>query len=342
MSFDTRDAERKVVAILKVLSSIHEPTGSRIISQRLKEHGINLSERAVRYHLSLTDKRGLTDFVGNIDGRIITEKGQAEIKKALVKDKMGFANTRIEDLAFRTDFDYVNRTGVIPVNISFFYRDDFAEALQVMQPVFEEGLCASQLVSVVDSGQRIGEVIVPEDKIGLVTICSIVINGTLLKAGIPMDSRFGGILQMIDRNPKRFTEIIHYNGCSLDPSEIFIKAKMTSVAEVANNGSGEVLANFREIPAICLPLAEKVLDALAKAGLGQVITRGVPSEPVCEITVESNKVGLILLGGLNPVAAAVEAGFEVEYQSMATVMDYDNLVNFKEILKKQTKSFSAS
>jgi hypothetical protein len=203
-----------------------------------------------------------------------------------------------------------------------------------MKPIFGAGLCSSQLVAAADSGQRIGEVLVPENEVGLATVCSIVINGTLLKAGIPMDSSFSGILQMKDKRPKRFTEIIHYNGCSLDPSEIFIKARMTSVINVASNGSGEILANFREIPAICYSLAERVLEGLKSAGLGEVITLGIPSEPVCEIPVEANKIGMVLMGGLNPVAAALETGFTVDNRSMATVLNYDELFPFETLLNE--------
>jgi repressor of nif and glnA expression len=49
---------------------------------------------------------------------------------------------------------------------------------------------------------------------------------------------------------------------------------------------------------------------------------------VCEIPVELNKIGMILLGGLNPVAAAVEAGIEVENTAMSGLIDYQDLVSF--------------
>ena len=38
-----------------------------------------------------------------------------------------------------------------------------------------------------------------------------------------------------------------------------------------------------------------------------------------------NKIGMILIGGLNPVAAAFEAGIDVDNQAMSTVMDYEKL-----------------
>jgi repressor of nif and glnA expression len=58
------DVERKVVAILRVLSDSSEPLGGRVISRRLSDFGIELGERAVRYHLKLMDERGLTRPVG--------------------------------------------------------------------------------------------------------------------------------------------------------------------------------------------------------------------------------------------------------------------------------------
>lgn len=331
MGFETQDIERKVLAILNTLGDSREVVGSRIIAQRLKDRGVELGERAVRYHLRLMDERGLTQLVSRRDGRIITELGLAESKKAMVTHKVGFALSRIEILAFRTNFDVDNRTGSIPVNVSFFSKDDFDKALKAMQPIFQTGLCVSNLVAIASEGETIGELVVPEGKRGLATICSIVVNGTLLKAGVPIDSKFGGILQMRNHSPLRFVEIIHYAGSSLDPTEIFIRANMTSVAKVAEGGSGEILANYREIPAICRPLAEEVESKLKDAGIGGILLMGNVSEPVCEVPIELNQIGVVLIGGLNPVAAAAEAGIISENHAMSTLVDYQTLVKVTEV-----------
>jgi hypothetical protein len=110
MGFETQDVERKVLSILKVLSDCQEPLGARVIAQRLKGYGIELGERAVRYHLKLMDERGLTRLVGR-DGRLLTEPGMEEVRSALIKYKVGFAISRIEILAFRTGFDIEKRSG---------------------------------------------------------------------------------------------------------------------------------------------------------------------------------------------------------------------------------------
>lgn len=321
-----------MLSIMRVLSDSHEPLGARVIARRLRDHGVDLGERAVRYHLKLMDERGLTRLVGR-DGRLITELGIDELGDALVRDKVGLAIAGIELLAFRTDFNWDEGTGSVPVNVSFFPKDRFDKALQAMKPIFAEGLCVSDMVAVAHEGEQLGELVVPEDRVGLATVCSIVINGTLLKAGVPIDSRFGGILQLRNHKPLRFVELIHYAGSSLDPSEVFIRARMTSVRDAAKRGEGKILANFREIPAACRPIVEEVMVKLKELGIGGLMVMGNTSEPVCEIPVELNRIGMVILGGLNPVAAAEEAGIEAENYAMSAVMEYQNLVNFSEVTK---------
>ncbi|MFQ5996919.1 MAG: DUF128 domain-containing protein [Dehalococcoidales bacterium] len=316
---------------MRVLRDSPEPLGARVIAQRLKDYGIELGERAVRYHLKLMDERGFTHLLGRLDGRVLTERGVEEVDSALVKDKVGFAISRIELLAFRTTFDPDKPSGLVPVNVSFFSKDMFSRAIDAMKPAFEAGICVSNLVAVAAEGEALGDLIVPNGKVGLATVCSILVNGTLLKAGVPMTSRFSGILQIRNNRPLRFIELIEYAGCSLDPSEVFIRARMTSVREVANTGHGRILATYREIPAPCRAMAEDVVAKLKSAGIDALLVMGGTSEPVCEIGVELNKIGIILYNGLNPVAAAVEAGIEAENHGMSTVMEYQRLIKFKEL-----------
>lgn len=336
---ETQGVERKVLAILRILRESREPLGARVIARHLRGHGIDLTERAVRYHLKLMDERGLTALAGR-DGRRITEQGVEEVQSALVQDKVGFAISRIEILAFQTSFDPKTRSGLVPVNVSFYPEEKFRKALRAMAPVFKAGLCAGNRVAVGREGERLGGVTVPEGKIGLATICSVVTNGTLLKAGVPTDSRFGGILQMRHGRPVRFVELIHYAGSSLDPSEVFIRGKMTAVSQAARQGNGKILANFREIPSACRGVVEDVVSQLKEAALGNVLLIGPTSVPVCEVPVHPNKIGMVLIGGMNPVAAAEEAGIEAENRAMATLMDYQDLVEFEALdseLKKTSK-----
>jgi repressor of nif and glnA expression len=330
MSPETQEVERKIQAILKILSESKEPIGARIVANRLKEYGIELGERAVRYHLKSMDELGLTQLLGR-DGRLITEYVIKELGDALVRDKVGFVINKIELLAFRTSFDYKSRRGQVPINISFFKESEFNKAVKKMRPVFDAGICVSNKVAVARAGAQIGEVQVPDDHIGLATLCSVVVNGVLLKSGIPMDSRFGGILQIKDRNPLRFVEIIQYDGSSLDPSEIFIRARMTTVGDVVKTGNGKLLANFREIPSICRPVAEKAVTKLKEAGIDGLLVLGRVSESICELPLGLNRVGMVLYGGLNPVAAAEEAGIDVQNYALSTLIEYRDLIDFGDL-----------
>ncbi len=334
MTFRHAEIERKTIVILKILNEAQQPLGARMIARHMQDYGVSLSERAVRYHLQFMDERELTELVGRRDGRIITGRGIEELRNARVQDKVGLAITRIEALSYRTTFDPERLTGLLPVNVTFFARSDWPRALKAMRPVIEAGIGVSDRVAVRGEGGCLGDVTVPEGQVGLATVCSIVINGVLLKRGIPLDSKFGGILELKGGRPLRFVELIHYSGSSLDPSEAFIRAKMTSVRAVVSGGEGKILANFREVAGICRHEVAQVLPLLTRSGIHGVLTMGLASESICEVPVELNRVGIIMTGGLNPVAAALEAGIPAETKAMSAMMDYGELQDFAEVYRE--------
>jgi len=323
----TSDTEKKIIAILKVLSESFKPMGSITIARELERYGVFLSERTVRYHLRITDERGYTQPLGR-DGRMITSKGLEELRIALAPEQVGFILDKLELLAFLTTLDPHKKTGQVAINVSLFHKDDFSDALATMKDAFKTGICVSELVAIASEGESLGNVVVPGGKIGFCTICSVTINGVLLKAGVPIESRFGGVLEIKNSQPKRFVAIVNYNGTSLDPSEQYIRARMTNIREAARSGNGMILANFREVPAPARPIVEETITALKQAGIGGVYTLGNTSEPVCQIAVGINRIGMILLGGLNPVAAAVEAGIEAENTAESGMIDFDQLTSF--------------
>ena len=321
------DAERKIISILKVLSESSEPLGSIIIARELERHGIFLSERGVRYHLRVTDERGYTQPLGR-DGRMLTPQGLNELKMALAPEQVGFILEKLELLAFHTTFDPQKRTGQLPINTSLIDKDNFKKALSAMGEVFKAGICVSKLVATASEGEKLGSVVIPSGKNGFATVCSVVINGILLKSGVPIGSRFGGVLEIRNSKPRRFVAIINYAGTSLDPSEQYIRANMTSVSEAAKTGDGKILASFREIPAPSRAIVNEKIAMLKEVGIGGVYALGNTSEPTCQITVDLNRVGMVLLGGLNPVAAAVEAGVEVENIAESGLINFEQLESF--------------
>ncbi|MFC1847423.1 DUF128 domain-containing protein [Chloroflexota bacterium] len=318
------ETEVKIIAILKVLSESSEPLGSITIARKLEHEGVFLSERAIRYHLRMTDERGYTQPAGR-DGRMITPKGQQEVKDALAPDQLGFVRDKLEMLAFQTTFDPQKRTGQLSINTSLIDQSKFKKALSHMKDAFKAGICVSDLVATASEGEKLGSVVVPSGKIGLATVCSAVINGVFLKAGIPTEYKFGGVLEVIDSKPRRFVAIIDYHGTSLDPSEQFIRGRMTNVSEAAKTGNGRVLGVFRTMPAPAREIVEEKIALLKEAGIGGVYALGNASESVCNIPVALNRIGIVQLGGLNPVAAAVEFRIEIENIAESGLIDFQEL-----------------
>jgi HTH-type transcriptional regulator, global nitrogen regulator NrpRI len=324
------DTERKVISILKVLSESSEPLGSITIARELERYGIFLSERAIRYHLRITDERGYTHPMGR-DGRMLTPQGVEELRMALAPDQVGFILDKLELLAFRTSFNPVDKSGLVPINTSLFEADKFEKAMVILKEIFKSGLAVSDLVITAREGEKIGSVVVPRGKVGLGTVCSVVVNGVLLKAGIPIESRFGGVLEIRNKMPRRFVALISYSGTSLDPSEQYIRARMTAVGDAARYGNGKILANFREIPAPARSLVDEKIAQLKGVGIQGVYLLGNTSEPICQIAVGLNRVGLVMLGGLNPVAAVVEAGIEAENMAESGLVEYGQLKSIQSL-----------
>jgi repressor of nif and glnA expression len=113
---------------------------------------------------------------------------------------------------------------------------------------------------------------------------------------------------------------------------------MTSVSKVKKDGNGEILANFREIPAICRSAAIEVMKKMKEVELGGVLLMGNVHEPICEIPVDVDRVGMILVGGLNPVAAAHEAGITSENHAMSVTVNYEKLMNYSEVVNNHFPS----
>jgi len=318
------DRGHTIAAILRVLDEAGRPLGSTKIARALRIVGIDLAERMVRNYLAETDRRSLTVNLGR-QGRALTDEGRRELAAAGAARKIGFIDARGEDLAYRMTLDLRRRRGTVILNLSSVPRDRLPEARRAMAPVVRAGLGMGRLGRV--DGQAPGAAGLPvapgQAVIG--TICSLTLNGLLAAAGVPTISRFGGLLEVRDGAARRFTHIIEYAGTTLDPIEIFIKAKMTQVGEAARTGRGVIGASFREVPAVALPEVRKVVARMDGVGLGGLVLIGEPSRPLAEIPVKQGRAGLIVAAGLNPVAAVHEAGIPTENRAMARLREFAEL-----------------
>jgi repressor of nif and glnA expression len=323
-------------AILTILDKYPTVVGSRELSRRLKLHGVDLTERTVRYYLKMLDRRGYTEVFGK-EGRKITARGRKEVRHALVPEKVGFVISRIETLSYLTTLDMATMEGDVILNISCFPRKRLRRALELLKPVFSSPYVMSDRVILAPEGESIGDVPVPKGMVGLGTVCSVTINGIFLKAGIPVTSRFGGVVETANGHPRRFLSLISYDGSSLDPLEVFIKSRMTAVSGPAAGRSGRILASFREIPVVCMEKAKKLAQTLEERGIRGILLIGSPNKPLLEVPVGIDKAGIVIVGGLNPVAALEEQGIPTESRAMSTLFDYSRLVPYEDAVRNYAR-----
>lgn len=314
--------ERKLIEIMRVIHESDKPIGARAIADELNNRGYDIGERAVRYHLRILDERGFTHKHGYA-GRTLTELGEKEMSDALIADRFGFVISRIEEMAFRTTYNPETNEGVVPVNISYFDKDDLETVIDVVSYTSHEGYMISPRVRIIEEDEEL--VSLPPGKIGIATVCSVAFDGLLLKAGIPVEPAYGGILKIEDRKPARFLDLISYSGTSIDPIQIFMSRKTTSVLEVLEKGEGRILANMRQINSSAYERAREVLKTVEKAGLAGYFPPGEIDETLLGAPVETGKFGIAIVGGINGICALEETGIKIKTNPVSAVMEYKTM-----------------
>lgn len=325
--------ERKRSAILKILRDAGAPVSSEKIAEQLNDTGYNLSERTVRLHLARMDKEGFTKHLPK-QGRQITEKGVRELSRTRVYERLGFLTAKINQMTFAMSFDLSTMSGTVVVNLSLIQKEELSKAVPLMTKVFEKKLSMGEMIALFAEGEQVGETVIPAGYIGIGTVCSITINGILLKAGIPTASRFGGLLEISEYQPRRFVALINYDGTTLDPLEIFIKSGMTDYLGATSNGSGLIGASLREVPKASEEKIKKISRYLDSIGLHGIVMIGKPDQPVCEAPVNTGCLGLVIIGGLNPIAILEESGISLDSHALSALVDFGKLFPYTELKER--------
>lgn len=321
--------DKNRLAILSALSRLQAPISSARLTEFLTAGGNNLSERTVRLYLNELDGEGLTASHGK--RRMITEKGLAELEASQTLQRVGYLSARIDQMTSSMTFDLVTRTGLVVVNMSLVEPRQLAACADEIRKVFARGYAMGHLLGILSPGETLGQRVVPPDRIGVCTVCSITLNGVLLKHGVPTTSRFGGLLELRDGRPTRFVEMIHYDGTSIDPLEVFIRSGMTNYCGAVEDGNGLIGAGLREMPENCRDLAVHLADRLSVIGLGGFMEIGWPDQPVLGLPVSPGRIGVVVIGGLNPTAVLEERGHRVNSRALAGLLEYNRLFHYDEL-----------
>lgn len=333
------ESQEKIIEILRILDKQEKAIGAKVIADKLIDRGYNLGERAVRYHMQILDEKGFTEREG-YSGRKITKLGRLELEKGLVYDQVDFIFSKFEEMIYKTSFDHETKTGNVVINSSTFSKEDEINIIKIIKEVFTAGLAASSFVEIKNKSSD------EKEEILINTICGTTIDGIFLKSGIPTFPSYGGLLKVKDNIPQKFTELISYKGTSITPLDAFITDEMTSVLDVVRTGNGIIPANFRVIPSKSHEKTKTLLKKLSNVGLNGVISMGKDGENVLGIPVPNGSIGIAIVGGVAPLCAAKESGYDIdiklsekisEFKQMNHIFSKKNSLFQNNILKSQPK-----
>jgi repressor of nif and glnA expression len=305
------ESSRLEVEILRILSEAAEPIGSRLLQRELERRGFFVSERTVRYHLQMLELKGLVAGHER-SGRTITSQGLAELSRALVSQRVGFIITRFLSMAYSATYDYVADSGMVVANVSIVDKSFYDKVFELVEGLRAANLLLAPYIKVLDENEEYQNIVVPEGRIALFTVCDLTVDGVLIRCGVPLFFKYGGLVQVVNGEPLRFVDMISYEGTTISPLELFIRGGLTSVLKVAKTGSGVLPVGMREVVAEARDRTHRIVSALKERGWGGFIALGAPNEPVLGVPVSMDRFGLCMVGGLALAAALLEGGAKIE------------------------------
>jgi repressor of nif and glnA expression len=299
------ESARKEIEILRILSEFASPMGSTLLKRELRKRGFLLSERTVRYHLQLLEAKGFV-LGHNRKGRTITQPGLEELSRSLATQRLGFTTTRFMSLAYSANYNPAVDSGTVVANVSLLDKSLQDKTMDTMKALHGMSLLSAPYLKLVNEKEEYFDVSVPKERFALFTVCNLTLDSILIHSGIPLFFKHGGLVQVVNRKPIRFVEIISYEGTTIPPLEVFVYRKMTSISRILETGSGMLLATLREIPAEAREKTVKILENQQKKGWGGVLVLGEPNEPVLGVPIGMDRFGICMVGGIVPGAAMVE------------------------------------
>lgn len=310
--------ERKYIEILRILKEHREPMGAKRLSELMAERGFILSDRAVQYYLSYLDAMGFTEKIGN-QGRILTPLGFQETDNALVDDRIGFIIAKLERLAYRSTFDPATGTGDVAYNLSIVPEESLDRVRAAFDEVIEAGCGFFSSYRIIDQDPRISP-----GSAGLITLCSITMDGVFQRNGIPVKMAYGGRLEITSGTPQRFVDLIGYRGTTIDPLELFISSGLTSIGSYCRSQTGIALANVREVPSSANSNVVETIQAMKTCGFIFPLSMG---NQVFNLPPNPYRLSIVAFSGLNFIGNTVEQGIEIKTEIGAGTIPFSKVIN---------------
>jgi repressor of nif and glnA expression len=236
-----------------------------------------------------------------------------------------FIDQLIEECAMQVTYDPAEDTGRIIYNLSLIRNEDLEYAITVFRRAYRAGLSVSDRIKFLESGESIDGYRIAEGCTGVCTMCTITLDGLFLRRGVPYNPIGGGVVEVVDRIPKRFIHFITYSNTTIDPLEVLVTQEITSITQMIKSGSGMILANMRECHMESETLVGEVLDELAGRKFTGILDLGVPNVPLLGVPISPQYFGVSMVGGTNPMAALKEGGRQVVTRALKGLIDIETM-----------------
>ena len=246
----------------------------------------------------------------------ISQKVNYRLKEheKIKESNIPFILSKSWNLIQQVSLDVEEECGNIIANISHIKKDDLEDAMNIMEECYESNKkYISPHFQIVSHPSD-------DEKVGIATICSLSVDGLLLKNGIKSTPKYGGLLELTE--PPLFIDLISYDGSSIDPHKIFIAKDMTSIT--AESGVKRLMASIKEIPYIARDHSVYFMDKLEKLKL-PIYKIGKPRELTYNAKAENYNFAVVAGSGLNAIAAIKEKGIDIEVKADAKLMPFEKM-----------------
>jgi len=241
-----------------------------------------------------------------------------------------FVNHSIDDFAMKVTYRPEAHEGRLVTNLSLVKNEDLEFAIGILRDACKTRVAASGLVKFYSSGERVDDFVVPKGQTAICTVCSVTFDGLLIRRGVPINPIGGGIVEIENRAPVRFTHMILYEYTTIDPLQVLNTLRLTSVTNVMRRGSGNILANIREFHMEAESLVGEVLDEISDSSFIGILEVGMPNVSLLGVPVSPQFIAITCVGGTNPLAAIREGGRWVQTHAMKGMMDVSEMVEIRD------------
>lgn len=116
--------------------------------------------------------------------------------------------------------------------------------------------------------------------------------------------------------------------------EIFIRSGMADYIGAATTGNGRIGASFREYPSDSIETVRTVAEQWDKVEMGSLMYLGNPGQSIYGVPVGPQRIGAIIIGGLNPMSIFEETGLRVQSRALSCLVEYRSLFHYSEFRER--------